>query len=1271
MTTKTLLKVREATQSRRARRIAIALVVLIAIYGLVGFFAAPPLIRHVAEGQLSEALGRPAHIGRVAFNPYALRLEADRIRVDEKGGTGAFFSMERLVVRLSWLSLLRFAPVVEEVKVDSPQANIVRYDAQRFNFSDIVEKFSKPSKPSGGPALFSVSNIDVENGRIDFDDRLVGIRHIVDQLSLGVPFIATLPSQSNIFVDPHFAARVDGSPIRIGGKTKPFAASRESEVELKFAGLDVPQLLSYLPATLPVTVQTGKLAGDLKLHFVMAGATPTLTVTGTTDFTDAQVVDEQRAPLFAARAVHVAAASLEPFRKVFHFDEIRLDQPSLHVARERSGELSVARALTAPSTTAPASAASASVASAASEGATVSQAAAPLDVSIKHFALNDGNIALDDRAPAQFVSLGLTHLTVSVDGLSTLSEEPARYAVRTALAQGGTLDATGSFGLAAKAADVTLKADALPLTLVQPYLDDVTAARIEAGTLGTTLTVKADWSKTPSSVKVGAGDVTLKSLKVTGPAVAAGPNAPAPAIAFDEVNVAIKQVDLAARTADIAGIDVTGLSVKGARSKDGRIDLAALAEPPHKTRDAAAKTQPARSRTPHHPERALGATAASGTGGTAGTGTREGQFANAPSPGGAQPAWHYIIEAFRLKDGSAEIVDDVPAHPATVRLSSVQLEVRNVSDNMSRPLPMKLAATLNDKGMLDVSGDVAPSPLDASLTLHANRLDVAALAPYFGSSLNATVASAFLNAWGDVKLGMAGTALKASYKGGAALTDVRLLHRVTSTPLAGWRSLVLARANVLYDGRSADIDIGRITFAQFFGSVLLDAQGKLNLDEVLEHEKTSTPPNTPTHRAGSPTVAVAHVPPPRVGQPAIRAHIGEVVLQQGRVNYTDNFVKPNFGANLVDITGTIGAFGTDARAPAPVDVSASLANNGPISIRGSVNPLVDKPSLDVSASAHDIELRNLTPYSLKYAGYPITKGQLNVDLHYKLDNDVLAANNHLFITQLTFGEHVNNDTETKLPVRLAISLLKNSRGEINVNIPVSGSLSDPQFSLGSLIWGAVVHLFERAVTAPFTLLANAFGGGGGNTNAADQLHYVAFSPGSAALSDATRDKLDTLAKLLAEKTEVKLDLTGRADPAIDTPGLRVAYVDDLVRKEKAQAQAQAGRGQSVDASTVKVDESEYGDYLKKAYRNADFQKPRNFIGLTKSLPDDDMKRMLASHAPINEASLRTLAQQRAEEVRRYLAGKVGAQRISVAAPKLDANDVKDNGPTTRVDFGLQ
>ncbi|HTI17804.1 MAG TPA: DUF748 domain-containing protein, partial [Trinickia sp.] len=1187
--TKTLVKVREATRSRRARHVAVVGVVAIAIYGLLGFFVAPPLIRHIAEGQLSDALGRPTRIERVALNPYTLRLELDRLHVANASGAGDLISAERLFVRLSWFSLLRFAPIVTQVKLDSPRANIVRYEAQRFNFSDIVEKFSKPSKPSKpstGPALFSVSNIDVENGRIDFDDRLTGVKHVIDQLSLGVPFIATLPSKTDIFVDPRFSARIDGSPLRIVGKTKPFVASRESDVELKFADLDVPQLWSYAPARLPVKVQDGKLAGDLSLHFVMTGTTPALTVTGTLDLANANIVDAQGAPFFAARSLQVAADSLEPLRQIYHFDTIRLDQPSLHLSRDHAGELNVTGMLVSSSAAPRASAGAALTtpsASSASDAAATGQPAAPLDLAIKHFELNDGAIALDDHVPRQPVSLGLTQLSVALDDVATLSKAPARFNAHTALAQGGTLSATGSFGIAAKTADAKIVADALPLALVEPYLSGVTAARIDAGTLGSNLALKADWSKAPFDVQVGQSNVTLKSVKVTGPPIVAERNAPAPAIALDEGQLVLNRIDLAERKADIASVDVTGLSVTGARSKDGRIDLAALAAAPGGERAASGNGAPREEENHGRRREAL---------------HREGELGakNASTAAGGQPGWRYTIGELNLKNGTLEFVDQTPLRPATVRLSSIQLNLRGLSDDIRRPLPVKLAAMLNGKGSLEASGTVSPSPLEAALTLHANRLDVAPLAPYIGESLRATVASALLSAWGDVKVADGNHGMSASYRGGAALLDVRLLDPANSQQLAGWRSLAVSGANVRYGRGDADIDIGRITFSQFSGGVLLDSQGRLNINAVLHHPPAETPESV-THRDSS-TVATNPRPAPAASQrPPVRVRIGEIVLQQGHVTYTDNFIKPNYSGNLVDITGTIGAFGTDGRESAPVDVSARLARNGPMSIRGTVNPLAQKPSLDLSASAHDIQLQNLTPYSLKYAGYPVTKGTLNVDLQYKLADDVLKANNHIFVSQLTFGEHVENDTATKLPVKLAIALLKNRRGEIDVNIPVSGSLSNPEFSLGGLIWSAVLHLVEKAVTAPFTLLANALGGGDSTAAEAEQLKYVVFSPGSTALSTATRGKMDTIAKLLADKTEVKLELTGCVDPAIDTPGLRLAYVDDLVRQQKARAQA--GQSAHVDASNVKVDKSEYSDYLKKAYREADFDKPRNFIGLTK------------------------------------------------------------------------
>ncbi|AIO29257.1 DUF748 domain-containing protein [Burkholderia cepacia] len=1240
-------------RSRRTRRIGLGLLIFLVLFGLLGFFAAPPLIRHIAEQQLSQQLDRPATIRRIALNPYTLNLEADGIHLGDKGGQGDFIDIAKLVVRPSWSSLFRGAPIVNEVRLDSPRFHIVRYDAQRFNFTDLIEKFSTPSpKPESKPTQFSVSNIQVNNGRIDFDDRLLNEKHVVDNWTLGIPYIATLASKTDIFVEPKLRARFDGSPIAIDGKTKPFAQSRESEIALKFDGLDVPKLISYVPAKLPVAVTSGLLSSDLKVNFVMSGETPALRVSGTVDLNDAKVTDRASAPLFAARGVHVAAASLEPLRNALHFDEIRIDQPVVDLSRDKQGVLNVERLAAQPAAAsnaaagkpaAPGAAAASAAAVAAASGAKVeaaAKAAPPLDLTIRHFAIDGGTVNVDDRVPATPTALSLTKLAATLDGFSMQGKTPAKYTLSTSLSRGGDVTAEGTFNLAEKQADSKLTVAALALPALQPYLGEATRARVLDGTLGATVNAKADWGKTPLAAQVADSTVSLKSLKI------ATPDAKAPAIVLPDASAKIAKVDVAARTAEIASVDASGLALDVQRLKDGRIDLAALAEP------AQASV----------PKRTVARKAEA-----------------------AAPSWHYRIDALNVKDSSANFTDLSTPRPVKLAIKPLDLSVQKISDDMSKPLPVQLKATLNRKGSLNVTGDVTAQPLKLGLKINGNRLDAAAFEPYFGSALNATIASALLNAQGNLTFAQVKDAPRATYRGDVALVDVRMLDKATSDPFAGWRSLALTNLKANYDEKGTDVDAARVTFSNFYGRVLLDAQGRLNLKDVVAKETGPaqsltrdaskgepvplspgvTPPAAAAPQASAPaaasaTVVVKAAQPP---QNPVRMHFGELLLQNGRVTYTDNFIKPNYTANLVAIKGTVGAFGTDSTTSAPVDVAANLAGNGPISIKGSVNPLIEKPALDLTATAHDIELTNLTPYSAKYAGYPITKGKLNVDLHYELANDQLKANNHIFIDQLTFGDHVENDTATRLPVKLAISLLKNTRGQIDVNLPVSGSLSNPEFSVGGLIWRAVLNLIAKAVTSPFSLLAHAFGSGG------EDLGYVEFAPGSYQLDDAQQKKLDTVVKMLTEKPSIRLDLIGRVDPAKDTSGLGDAYVERLVRQQKLKDVI--GQGESIDPMSVKVEPAEYSKYLTRAYKAADFKKPRNLIGLQKTLPDADMKKALAEHAPADDNALRALAQQRAQAVRQYLEGKIDSSRVFVVAPKLDAKGIDDKGATTRVDFGLQ
>ena len=320
--------------------------------------------------------------------------------------------------------------------------------------------------------------------------------------------------------------------------------------------------------------------------------------------------------------------------------------------------------------------------------------------------------------------------------------------------------------------------------------------------------------------------------------------------------------------------------------------------------------------------------------------------------------------------------------------------------------------------------------------------------------------------------------------------------------------------------------------------------------------------------------------------------------------------------------------------------------------------------LDITGKAEGIELTNLSAYSGKYTGYPITKGRLNADVHYKLDQRKLSADNHIFIDQLTFGDRIEGKGISHLPVKLAVALLKDSQGRIDVHLPVSGSLDDPKFSIGGLVWHAFVNLIGRAVTAPFRLLASAFGGGSGQ-----DLGYVAFAPGSSELSADAQKKLALIVKALTDKPSLNLDIIGRADPSKDESGLRSVTVDQLVRAERRDDEGDKADAPAL-ADETPLSPDDYNKYLTKAYRHAKFKKPRDLIGLTKSQPPEVMKSMLEASVSTDTDAMRRLAQQRADAVRGWLRGKVPDKRLFVLAPKLDAKGIDDKGATTRVDFGL-
>lgn len=574
------------------------------------------------------------------------------------------------------------------------------------------------------------------------------------------------------------------------------------------------------------------------------------------------------------------------------------------------------------------------------------------------------------------------------------------------------------------------------------------------------------------------------------------------------------------------------------------------------------------------------------------------------------------------------------------------------------------ATGIQRQGTLAMQGTFTPTPLTLKTSVDLSGLDVASFAPLVASSLNATVRSIIIGAKGQAAFAAAAgaTPMKASWNGAVQVSDVDLQDRVNRDDFLNWRSLNLDGMAITLAGSKIAAHLGDITLDDFYGRILLSAQGRLNVMDLVAAPgqaggSITQDTQTPGRQVNAPVVAAPASPMPEIS-------VNSVTLKRGRMTFTDRFVKPNYVAELSSIEGSVSAVSSVNPQPAKVNVTGRVYTSAPLSISGTVQPFAKYLALNLKVSAKNVDLPRFTTYSAKYVGYPIKRGKLSVDLEYKIKDRALQASNHVVLNQLTFGAKTNSPDATKLPVMLAVALLKDARGNIDINLPISGSLDDPEFSVGGIVVRVLMNLVVKAVTSPFSLLASAFGGG-------DELAFVEFAPGSAVLTEDSQSRIATLIKALTDRPALKMDISGRADPASDIDGLRQAWVDLKIREAKAGATA--GRGKKPDLSGVQVSAAEREKYLEQVYDDTKIKdKPRNLIGMAKSLPAAEMEALLRQAAPIGDEQLRQLADARAQAVYEKLQAQPGlADRVFIVAPQLDADGIKDEGKPSRVDFSLQ
>lgn len=623
-----------------------------------------------------------------------------------------------------------------------------------------------------------------------------------------------------------------------------------------------------------------------------------------------------------------------------------------------------------------------------------------------------------------------------------------------------------------------------------------------------------------------------------------------------------------------------------------------------------------------------------------------------------------VIDELQLEAADITFTDEVPAKKAVVHISPLKLKANNLSTQKDAKSDIDLFLNVERKGEVAVKGQLGIEPLVCDLNLDVKNIDIRTFQPYFADQVRINVQQGAVSTTGKFSLSgdQKGTP-RIKYTGKLFVSNLATLDPLANNFL-NWKQLYLDAVQVGYN--PFFLDIKGISLTDFYARIIINADGSLNLQNIFEGNEEKAP----KAKAATPLAEKKEGKEKQLAKQddmAKNIKIGAVTFQGGTVNFSDLFIKPNYSVRMLNMAGFVKGLSTKGDSRADVNLKGNLSYGSPINIKGKINPLTKDLFADLKVDFQDIELSPVTPYSSKYLGYPITKGKLTFKVEYLIEKRKLDAKNTILIDQLTLGDKVESPDAVKAPLGLAVSLLTDRKGQINLDIPVSGSLDDPKFKVWSIIWQVIVNLITKAVTSPFTLLASITGGG-------EELSFVEFDYGSSAVSEANLKKINALAKALNERPQLKMDIVGSVDTENDRDGLKKVRFDRLLKAQKLKETASRGEGEaSMSIDQVSIKPEEYEKYLTLAYNAEKFVKPRTALGFQKKLPKEEMEKLMITNIAVTDNDLRQLAMRRAEKVKEIIlkSGEVKSSQIFIVEPKTLAAEKKEKVKMSRVDFKLK
>jgi len=810
--------------------------------------------------------------------------------------------------------------------------------------------------------------------------------------------------------------------------------------------------------------------------------------------------------------------------------------------------------------------------------------AKPFPLRIERIKLAGGAVHFQDQRPSEPIEFLYDKLDFELKNLSTLPEDSADMTLVAIGPAGGQIDWTGNFSLIPITSEGKLKITNGKMKSFWPYVRDAVPLVLEDGVLSLSTDYKLNLSKETelllSNVAVSVAPFAIKAPDGR------------PLAKLERLDISETTVDLAKQQVVVGKIRSQKLETWAALEADGQLDWQKLfASQPSKAA-VKAKAEPA-------------ATPAA---------------ADSPKPDPAPPSkpWQVLLKDVQLRNYQVHLADRKAQPAVALDVGPLNLDLQNFDSLNGAPFNLKLDTGVGKQGKITADGIVNLAPVSARLNVQTKDIDLRIAQSYITPFIRLELRSGMLGS--DLAVDLKSTEpLAFSVTGRAQVDQLHTLDTLKTRDFLKWQQLVLEGLNYQH-GDSLSID--KVNLFQPYARFMINDDRTTNIDDLLIPQ----PPDS-----GAKTAAAK----PASQEKPLGIHIGGIAINDGSANFADFSLTPNFATAIQQLNGQIGTIDSRQAKPASVNIKGKVDRYAPVTIKGSVNPFDPMASLDIATSFKRVELTTLTPYSGKFAGYRIRKGRLNLDLHYKITNGQLLAENKVVVEQLQLGEKVDSPDAVSLPLKLAIALLKDVDGKISIELPVSGDLNNPQFSVMPIIWQTLRNLIVKAAAAPFKMIGGLVSGGG-----SEDLGTVSFAPGSSDLSKEAEGSLVKLSQALKERPALRLEIEGTAAASSDGP---------LIAKQRLEREYQYNyykmlqrRGDKVpaQASLLDVPDNEKGPLLEGIYRTRlKTQPPAEWKDLGKEERTAKMREGIIKFWSSSDVLLRQLGQERASSIKDYLVDK--------------------------------